>query len=121
MLGGPSNANARHRGQKTLNRQRAPISRQKNSTRQQRRSPVFPSILQWNVNGLRTRLPGMRESLKTERADVLALQETNVVPGEERLSPYVFYHSAPINPNDRSRVAILVRDDVYHNPIDLWT
>lgn len=61
----------------------------------------------------------MRESLKTERADVLALQETNVVPGEERLSPYVFYHSAPINPNDRSRVAILVRDDVYHNPIDL--
>ena len=65
----------------------------------------------------------MRESLKTERVDVLALQEelgrpgTNVVPGEERLSSYVFYHSAPKNPNDRSRVAILVRDDVYHNPI----
>ena len=80
---------------------------------------MFPPILQWNVNGLRTRLPELRESLKTERVDVLALQETNVVPGEVRLSPYVFYHSVPLNSNDRSRVAILVRADVYHNPIDL--
>lgn len=38
----------------------------------------FPSILKWNTNGLRTRLPEHRREVSQTYLDVLALQETNV-------------------------------------------
>lgn len=99
--------------------QRAPQTQQQRGNLRRGHSPLFPSLLQWNVNGLRTRLPELRQSLTNQRVDVLALQETNVLPGEVRLSPYVIYYSAAINPNGRSRVAVFVRADVHHAPLNL--
>lgn len=112
------NTNVQCHGQ-TSSPGRNPSSQVKKSTPRQRQSPPFPSLLQWNVNGLRTRLSELRQHLTTERFDIIALQETNVVLGEVRLSPYVFYHSNPVNINGRSRVAVLVRANIHHTLLDL--
>ena len=68
----------------------------------------IPTVLQWNANGLRPRLPDLRNYLLNNRTDVLAIQEPGIRPGDCRLSPYVIYLSVSEQVDGRSRAAVFV-------------
>lgn len=88
-------------------------------TGQRRRRRTLPIVLQWNVNGLRSRLPDLRTRLRQESFDLLALQETGIRGDEGRISGYVSYHSKSVRPDGRSRASIYVRRSLYHCPVNL--
>lgn len=69
------------------------------------------SILRWNVNSLRPRLPDLRTWLPSIHTDILALQETRVRSDEYGLSGYVAYNSAAQRSN-KSRASMYVRNDL---------
>lgn len=119
MVVGPSYPNIRHDAQGNHSQHRTSRTPQQPGTSRRGRGPILPSILQWNVNGLRTRMSELRQFLSTKKVDILALQETNVTSGDVRLSPYVLIHSAAVNPNGRSRVALFVRASLHHASLDL--
>lgn len=79
----------------------------------------MPTILQWNVNSLRPRLPELRRRLLTLQTDVLALQETYLPKGLHRFSPYVQYHSDTIHPDGKSRASLFIKKSICQKEIPL--
>lgn len=91
---------------------------QSHSTRSQRAQPAaIPSILQWNCNGLRQRLPDLKTQLRQTPYDILLIQEPRIEASKLRIPGYTAYQSKP--QNKPPWVAVLVRNDVDHSFIDL--
>lgn len=90
-----------------------------NSRQSNRRNSYLPSVLQWNVNGLRTRLPDLRVRVCESFPGVLALQENNSLPGECRISNYTEHHSKASRVNGRSKALLYVRASLQQITLDL--
>lgn len=80
---------------------------------------TLPTIIQWNVNSLRPRLANLRRRLLLTQIDVLALQETYVTPGSQRISPYVQYNSHSPHTDGKSRASLLIKRHIHQNEINL--
>lgn len=87
--------------------------------RNARTTLILPTVLQWNVNGLKARLPDLRTHLHLHSIDILALQETRVLNDEGRLAGYVGYHSKTQHRDGRSRASLYIRKDIDHSPLHL--
>lgn len=74
-----------------------------------RNSAPLPYVLQWNDNGLRTRLLDIRLRVREYCPDVIALQETNTLLVESRISQYTEQHSEGSSANGRPKASIYVR------------
>lgn len=71
--------------------------------------PLACSALQWNCNGLRTRLPELREHLIDHAYDAVALQEPRMPANSIRITGHVAYYSRPTLPGATPRAALLIR------------
>lgn len=82
-------------------------------------APHLPSVLQWNARGLRTRISELRREVLRAQFDVLALQGTNVLPLEGRISQYTPFHARTIHPSGRSRASLYIHVQTGSSEVDL--
>ncbi|KAG0420943.1 hypothetical protein HPB47_003163 [Ixodes persulcatus] len=72
--------------------------------------PLTCSALQWNCNGLRTRLPELRDHLLHHAYDAVALQEPRMPAGSIRIAGHVVYYGRPLVAGVTPRAAALLEE-----------
>ncbi|KAG0445176.1 hypothetical protein HPB47_018922 [Ixodes persulcatus] len=82
-------------------------------------TPPTHLILQWNCNGLKTRLPELRNHLGDNSYDAVALQEPRMTAGNMRIAGHVVYASKPHVARGVPRAALLVRRELPQSEVDL--
>lgn len=80
---------------------------------------IIPIVLQWGVNGEKSRLPNLPIRPHSDMIHILALQETGVLNDEGRLAGYLGYHSKPKHPDGRSRASLCTSKTIYHAVVNL--
>lgn len=74
-------------------------------------------ILQWNLHGVRAKLPLLHLALSEERYDITLLQET-LLTSNIRLPQYIGFHKL-YKPGENRGISIFVRRDSYAESITL--
>jgi exodeoxyribonuclease-3 len=81
------------------------------------------TIVTWNVNSVRLRVPHLAELVETTRPDVIALQETKITDANFPLEAFArlgFSHAALNSGGGRAGVAILSRAPLAHIERPQW-
>lgn len=79
----------------------------------------IPTVLQWNITDLKTRLRDIRTRLHIDLIGILPLREPRVLDNEARLADHVIYYRKPQSPDEQSRAFLFLRKDIQQTRVKL--